>query len=84
MSNEEETQALRTALGREKLLDQHEKRLEGLRERIDGLDNRVTDVEQKEARRDKRWDLAVRSLLAIGSGIIIAVASALIASGVHP
>jgi hypothetical protein len=69
--------ALRTPLGRERLLGEHE-------QRIDGIDRRVTDMEQKEKRRDKRWDLVVRSLLAIGTGIIIAVASALIASGVHP
>jgi hypothetical protein len=72
----DEDQALRTSLGREKLLDEHDRRL-------DVIDRRLTDMEQKEARRDKRWDLAIRSLLAIGTGIIIAVATLLIQSGGH-
>ena len=63
-----------TPLGREEMLQEHQ-------QRIDGLDRRLTDVEQKEERRDKRWDLIVRSLLAIGSGIIIAIVSALVAGG---
>lgn len=74
--SDENLGARRTPLGREELLDEHDRRL-------DKMDERVTDMERKEARRDKRWDLVVRSLLAIGAGIIISVVTLLIGGG-HP
>jgi hypothetical protein len=69
---------LRTAAGREVALTDHERR-------IDVLEDRVAEIKGKEEGRDKRWDLIVKALVTIGGGIIIAVASALIAGGtVHP
>jgi hypothetical protein len=73
---DEERDALRTPLGRERLLEEHEHRL-------DDLDGRVKTIEGKEETRDKRWDLVLKSVVTIGAGIIIAVVSALVAGG-HP
>lgn len=73
-----EPQELRTAAGREVAITDHE-------DRLDDLEDRVKKIEGKEESRDKRWDLIVKALVTIGGGIIIAVASALIAGGaVHP
>ena len=74
--SDESTDALRTPLGREKLLDAHD-------DRLDYVEKRVTDIERKEEARDKRWDLVFKSMVSIGVGIIIAVVSTLIATGVH-
>lgn len=41
----------------------------------------MTKIEGKEASRDKRWDLAVKLIVSVGAGIIIAIISALIAGG---
>jgi len=71
---DENSEALRTPLGRERMLENHEGRL-------DGLEGRMKTVEDKEATRDKRWEVILRAVLAIGGGIIVAVASALITGG---
>lgn len=84
MTDDQNQEGLLTARGVEHQLEKHEKKHEEGAKRFNGLEARVTDIEQKEARRDKRWDLAVRSLLAIGTGIIIAVATLLIQSGGTP
>jgi hypothetical protein len=83
MIDDETQEALLTPRGMERELEKHDEKLGAGEKRFNGLEARVTDIEQKEARRDKRWDLAVRSLLAIGTGIIIAVATLLIGGG-HP
>lgn len=77
MADENEN-ALRTALGRERMLEDHE-------DRLDDHDARLSKIEGKNEASDKRWDLIVKALVTIGGGIIIAVVSALIAGGtVHP
>jgi len=55
--------------------------LENHEGRLDGLEGRMKTVEDKEATRDKRWEVILRAVLAIGGGIIVAVASALITGG---
>jgi hypothetical protein len=66
---------LRTAAGRERALDDHEKR-------IDRLEGRVTSIEAKEASRDKRWGLALNAVIALGVSIVSAIVVALLA-GAH-
>ncbi len=73
---DENPDALRTPLGRERMLEEHEVRL-------DNLGERVKTIEGKEETRDKRWELVLKAVITIGAGIIIAVVSALIAGG-HP
>lgn len=76
MPDENETEL--TPLGRERKLKDHEKR-------IDDLEGRMSTIEGKEESRDKRWDYVMRAIFTIGTGIVIAVISGLIASGaVHP
>jgi hypothetical protein len=65
-----------TPLGREKKLANHEGR-------IDALEDRVNKIEGKEAGRDKRWDFAFKSIVTIAGGLIIAIVTALITTGVH-
>jgi hypothetical protein len=75
---DENQDALRTPLGRERMLEDHETR-------IDKLEGRMSKIEGKEASRDKRSDYVMRAIFTIGTGIVIAVISGLIASGaVHP
>jgi len=82
----EEPDALLTPKGREEKLRELEDRVDGIEaKRLAKLENRVSAIEGKEASRDKRWDFAVKMISSIAAGIIIAVVSALIASGaVHP
>lgn len=72
--SDEKTGARRTALGREELLDEHEKRL-------DDHAGRIVDLERTDARREKRWDTLFRAFVAIASGIIIGIVVALLTSG---
>jgi hypothetical protein len=75
---DEDINALRTPLGRERMLEDHERR-------IDHLEGRMSAIEGKEASRDRRWDFAFRTIVTIGGGIIVGVVTALISSGtVHP
>jgi CII-binding regulator of phage lambda lysogenization HflD len=74
---DDERDALLTPLGREEMLRRHG-------ELLQELDERLTDVERKEAGRDKRWDLVVKALVSIGVGIIVALSTALITLGIHP
>lgn len=75
---DDEPGARLTPLGREQQLAEHE-------ERLDNHERRITDIERKEAGRDRRWDIVLRAVITIGTGIVIAVVSGLIAGGVvHP
>jgi hypothetical protein len=68
----------RTAAGRERMLEDHERR-------VDRLEDRMTALEGKEANRDKRWDYALRAIIAIATAIISGIVVALTAGGgVHP
>lgn len=75
--SDEDHDALRTPLGRERMLEKHE-------EQIDHLEGKVQDIEGKEANRDKRWDFVVRTMATLCIGIVSGVIVALVASGVHP
>lgn len=74
-----------TSLGRERMLKQHEDRLDALdSERLPKVEGRLKKIEDKEETRDKRWDSMLKAFITIAVGIIIAVVSALIGAGVHP
>jgi tetrahydromethanopterin S-methyltransferase subunit F len=75
--NDESRDALRTPLGRERMLEDHE-------HRIDGIEAEVADIRGKEDNRDKRWDFVVKTVATLCVGIISGVVVALVASGVHP
>jgi hypothetical protein len=83
---DDERDALLTPRGREEKLRELEGRVDALEtERTPKLEGRVTAIEGKEESRDKRWDYVMRAIFTIGTGIVIAVISGLIASGaVHP
>jgi hypothetical protein len=79
---DDERDALLTPLGREAKLRDLEARVDKVEnERLPAVEGRVTDIEGKEAGRDKRWDYVMRAIFTIGTGIVIAVVSGLIASG---
>ena len=81
---DEDRDALLTPLGREQKLSELEKRVDALEtERTPKLEGRVTTIEGKEASRDKRWDFAFKSIVTIAGGLIIAIVTALVTTGVH-
>lgn len=74
--SDENPDALRTPLGRERMLETHE-------DRLDGLEKRMTKIEGKEASRDKLRDLTIRSVITLAGGIIVGIVVALFTTGVH-
>jgi hypothetical protein len=81
---DDERDALLTPRGREEKLRELELRVDALEtERTPRLEGRVTAIEGKEASRDKRWDFAFKSIVTIAGGLIIAIVTALITTGVH-
>lgn len=81
---DENESALLTPLGREQKLRELEQRLDDFEtRRMVSLEGRMKAIEGKEASRDKRWDFAFKSIVTIAGGLIIAIVTALITTGVH-
>lgn len=75
---------LRTPAGRERMLSEHETRLDGNDKEHAILDRRILDVERKLAARDRRWDILTKAVTAIALAAVGSLITALITLGIHP